>query len=312
MERRWTDRPMHPTRNVEHSMRSVHDHITEFLAKVDGQDCREDVWTYEKGTGGGITRIWERSKFIERGGVNFSGIRGEELPKAASQQFDIPSGTPFFATGVSLVVHPWNPHVPTIHMNIRYFEAGDVWWFGGGIDLTPYYPVFEEIVTFHQTVRLLCIGCGEPYLRHKEACDEYFYNPHRGEQRGVGGIFFDHLNRNFEKNHHFVHQLGMAFPDLYRPLVHAHGGDTWTEQERSFQLHRRSRYVEFNLVYDRGTKFGLQSNGRIESILMSMPAAAEWRYDYQPDPDTPEFYLTDYYLKPRDWVHEKRPAFLPR
>ena len=203
---------------------------------------------------------------------------------------------------MSLVLHPWNPKVPTIHMNIRYFEAGDVWWFGGGIDLTPYYPVRGEVVEFHQALKAICDESGEDYATHKRACDEYFYLRHRGEMRGVGGIFFDHLRRDRQRHLDFVVHLGEAFPNLYRPFIEAHKDDAYTEEQREFQLYRRGRYVEFNLVYDRGTLFGLQSQGRTESILMSLPAAASWRYDWHPAPNTPEAELVNYYLQPQNWV----------
>jgi coproporphyrinogen III oxidase len=290
--------------DIERAFRHVHDHISAFLADQDGQPYREDVWDYDRGSGGGITRVWEHATLIEKGGVNFSAIRGASLPNAAATQFHIPENTPFFATGVSLVIHPWNPHVPTVHMNVRYFEAGPLWWFGGGMDLTPYYPVREEVVGFHRALKALCEECGEDYAMHKKTCDEYFVIRHRNEMRGVGGIFFDHMHEDKEKHLRFAERLGMAFSDIYGPLIEANRDRPYTPAQRDFQLYRRSRYVEFNLVYDRGTLFGLQSGGRIESILMSLPATANWRYNWSPQPGTPEAELTEVYLKPWNWAGE--------
>jgi coproporphyrinogen III oxidase len=294
---------MFPSANqIESAFRRVQDMIAAFLANADGSPYLEDVWTYDRGSGGGVTRIWEDSRVIEKGGVNFSYIEGASLPAAAATQFRIPEGTPFIATGVSLVIHPYNPFVPTIHMNIRYFEAGDVWWFGGGMDLTPYYPVRHEVIAFHQALKDICNSCGEDYATHKRTCDEYFFIKHRNEMRGVGGLFFDHLHTDRERNLSFVESLGMAFPAIYGPLIEANKDRPYTDAQREFQLFRRSRYVEFNLVYDRGTLFGLQSGGRIESILMSLPAIARWRYNWSPEPGTPEAELSDVYLKPSDWL----------
>ena len=284
------------------AFRSVQDSICEFLAQEAGAAYREDLWDYAKGEGGGITRIWENGDLIEKGGVNYSAIEGSALPASAATQFKIPEDTPFVATGVSLVIHPTNPFVPTIHMNIRYFEAGDVCWFGGGIDLTPYYPKREQVIEFHCALKAICDESHEDYALFKKTCDDYFFIRHRGEARGVGGVFFDHLRENAGQHFSFVRNLGQAFPNLYRPLILANCDIPYSDAQREFQLHRRSRYVEFNLVYDRGTLFGLQSQGRIESILMSMPAVAHWKYDWKPEPGTPEAELTDFYLKPQDWV----------
>jgi coproporphyrinogen III oxidase len=287
---------------IEAGLREVHDHIADYLSEADGHRYREDRWDYEKGSGGGVTRIWEHSELIERGGVNFSAIRGDSLPGAAASQFKIPEGTPFFATGVSLVVHPWNPHVPTIHLNVRHFSAGEMWWFGGGVDLTPNYPVKAQVIAFHVALKKLCEAHEQDYAAHKAECDDYFLIRHRRETRGIGGLFFDHMRNNKAKDFEFIKAVGHAFPDLYRPIVDANRDKSHTDDERQFQLYRRSRYVEFNLVYDRGTLFGLQSGGRIESILMSMPAQACWRYDWHPEPGTREAELTDVYLKPQDWA----------
>lgn len=288
--------------DIERAYRDVHDRISTFLAEQDGSEYREDVWNYDRGSGGGVTRVWENSTLIEKGGVNFSAIHGESLPQAAATAFKVPFGTPFFATGVSLVIHPRNPHVPTIHMNIRYFEAEDHWWFGGGIDLTPYVPVREEAIAFHSALKSLCERCGEDYAHHKKTCDEYFCIKHRNEMRGIGGIFFDHQRTVKTKHLDFATALGNAFNDIYAPLISANRDKPFTERQRDFQLFRRSRYVEFNLVYDRGTLFGLQSGGRIESILMSLPAVAQWRYDWAPEPGTPEHELTTVFLQPHDWA----------
>lgn len=292
---------------VETTMRTIHNAITTHLTVLDGHPPLEDEWDYAAGDGGGISRIWEESSLIERGGVNFSAIHGEALPEAAATQFSIDPDTPFFATGVSLVVHPWNPHVPTIHMNVRYFEAGHRWWFGGGIDLTPYYPVFDEVAAFHRQLKRLCDSVNADYETYKRHCDDYFHIRHRGERRGVGGIFFDHLQHDAEAHHALIERLGMSFGNLYRPFVDEHRHDPETDDERFFQLYRRGRYVEFNLVYDRGTKFGLQSSGRIESILMSMPGTACWRYDWEPEPGSPEELVQNFYLQPQDWLRVKKP-----
>jgi coproporphyrinogen III oxidase len=288
---------------IQEGFKEVQDVICDFLSDENGERYREDRWDYDKGSGGGRTRVWELSTLLEKGGVNFSGIRGSGLPSAAATQIQVPAGAPFLATGVSLVIHPWNPHIPTIHMNIRYFEAGDVWWFGGGIDVTPYYPVLEQVVEFHQALKAICDESGYSYPEHKKNCDEYFFLKHRGETRGVGGTFFDHLRDDKEKAFNYCIALGKSFPNLYRPFIEANRDTRHTDAEREFQLYRRGRYVEFNLIYDRGTLFGLQSEGRTESILMSLPARAHWRYDWHPKPGTREFELTDFYLKPRDWAN---------
>jgi coproporphyrinogen III oxidase len=301
---------------VSEAFRKVQDRICAFIDAENLQDHREDPWDYSGGArtdpaadapaaggqhGGGLTRTWDGGSLLEKGGVGFSAIRGSSLPPSASSQLKLPPGTRFFATGVSLVLHPRNPHVPTVHMNVRYFEAGEAWWFGGGIDLTPYYPVESEVVGFHRTLRGLCEAHGRDHAAWKRACDDYFFLKHRGEARGVGGIFFDHLRGDRMADFTFVEALGLAFPDLYRPFL-AGRDRPHTEAQRQFQLYRRSRYVEFNLLYDRGTLFGLQSGGRTESILMSMPPLARWEYGYRPEPGSEEERLTAYFLQPRDWA----------
>jgi coproporphyrinogen III oxidase len=280
----------------------IQDHICDFVVDAEGALYHEDLWDYDKGEGGGRTRVWEAGNVLEKGGVNFSAIQGTSLPESAATAFKIPADTAYTAMGVSLVLHPWNPFIPTIHMNVRYFSAGDVWWFGGGVDLTPYYPVKDEVIAFHCMLRDLCERHQESYLTHKATCDDYFTIIHRGEMRGVGGIFFDHLNTDKSRNAAFVNDLGKTFTELYRPFVQNHRDAPYENRHREFQLVRRARYAEFNLVYDRGTKFGLQSNGRIESILMSMPRLAAWHYNWQAEPNSPEEELITYYLQPQDWV----------
>jgi coproporphyrinogen III oxidase len=233
--------------------------------------------------------------------VNFSAIAGASLPQSAATAFKIAEGTAFYATGVSLVLHPGNPHVPTIHLNIRYFEAGDTHWFGGGVDLTPFYPQEAMIIAYHRGLKHYCESRGRDYKANKAACDEYFLLKHRKEARGVGGLFFDHLRDSKEEDLAFVEGLGILFPELYRPFA-ALKQKPFTAAQREFQLHRRSRYAEFNLVYDRGTLFGLQTGGRVESILMSLPPLCRWVYDFKPERGSAEEKLTEYFLKPRDWA----------
>jgi coproporphyrinogen III oxidase len=285
---------------VTATFRKVQDTICAFLSEADAP-CREDAWSYATGSGGGITRVWEEGPLLEKGGVGFSAIEGNSLPPSAATQFKIPPSTKFFATGVSLVMHPRNPHVPTVHMNIRYFEAGEVSWFGGGIDLTPYYPKESQVETFHRSLRKICLEHGRDYATFKQACDEYFFLKHRNEARGIGGLFFDHLQADKPKDLAFTEALGLSFANLYRPFL-LNRDLPFTEKQRDFQLYRRARYVEFNLLFDRGTLFGLQSGGRTESILMSMPPLAKWAYGYTPDPGSDEEKLTTYFLKPRDWA----------
>lgn len=286
---------------VAQRFRAVQDHICSYLDAENGERFREDAWEYDKGEGGGRTRVYDGGDLLEKGGVNFSALTGGSLPASAATAFRVPDGTPFFATGVSLVLHPHNPVAPTVHLNIRYFEAGDVYWFGGGVDLTPYYPEESMVIGFHRALRDFCAGAGRDYAAYKNACDDYFFLKHRKEARGVGGLFFDHLRGPREEELAFVEGLGRLFPDLYRPFA-ALRSKPFTEAQREFQLHRRSRYAEFNLVWDRGTLFGLQSDGRTESILMSLPPVCKWHYGYAPAPGSAEERLTEYFLKPRDWA----------
>lgn len=267
-----------------------------------------DTWTRAEG-GGGDTRVLADGDVFERAGVNFSRVLGNELPASASARRPELAGRSFIASGVSLVIHPRNPYVPTSHANVRLFVAekeGEepVWWFGGGFDLTPYYPFEEDAVAWHQAARDACAPFGEDlYPRFKNWCDEYFYLPHRDETRGVGGLFFDDFNElDFADSLAFVQSIGDGFMDAYEPIVTRRHQHEWGERERAFQLYRRGRYVEFNLLYDRGTLFGLQSKGRTESILMSMPPLAAWQYGYDPEPGSPEADLTERFLKPRDWL----------
>jgi coproporphyrinogen III oxidase len=236
-------------------------------------------------------------------------VHGARLPPAASRLRPELAGRPFEALGVSLVIHPRNPYVPTSHCNVRYFQAGDandtpVWWFGGGFDLTPCYGFDEDAVHWHRTAAAACAEHGaDSYRRFKQRCDEYFYLPHRGEARGIGGLFFDDLaDGGFERCFAFTRSVGGHFLPAYRPIVARRKGLDYAERERQFQLYRRGRYVEFNLIYDRGTLFGLQSGGRTESILMSLPPLVAWRYAWQPKPGSPEARLYERYLKPRDWL----------
>lgn len=272
----------------------------------------EEAWTHDRDRGdggGGITRVLANGAVIEQGGVNFSHIKGAELPATASAQRPELSGQCFEAVGVSLVIHPCNPYVPTSHMNVRFFVAGldqasPVWWFGGGYDLTPYYPFREDVVHWHKTAFEACKAFGtDVYPRYKKWCDEYFYLKHRQETRGVGGLFFDDLNEwGFDRCFGFMRSVGDSFTTAYRPLVNKRKNTAHAQRERDWHLYRRGRYVEFNLVYDRGTLFGLQSGGRTESILMSLPPRAAWRYNYQPEPDSPEAALYEHFLGARDWL----------
>ena len=279
------------------------------LEALDGEPMRSDAWQRPAG-GGGLSRVVEDGRVFERGGVLFSHVRGERLPPSASATRPEIAGRGFEAMGVSLVLHPRNPHVPTVHMNVRFFVAladdgaAPVWWFGGGMDLTPFYPVEADVVHFHRTCKAALAPFGaDVHARYKRWCDEYFHLCHRGEARGVGGVFFDDLAEpDFDGAFALTRAVGEAFLDAYAPIVERNRERSWTERERAFQLYRRGRYVEFNLVYDRGTLFGLQSGGRTESILVSMPPLARWAYDWHPEPGSPEAALYESFLPPRDWA----------
>lgn len=287
------------------------DRLCQTLAQADGQaGFVEDAWTREDG-GGGRSRVITDGAVFEKGGVNFSHVFGENLPPSASAARPELAGRSFHAVGVSWVLHPHNPHVPTTHGNVRFFIAekeGEtpVWWFGGGIDLTPYYPVLEDVVHWHRTALEACTPFGDDvYPRYKRWCDEYFYLKHRNETRGVGGLFFDDVNEEgFEQSFAFQQAVAEAFAPAYLPIIEKRRETSYGERERHFQNYRRGRYVEFNLVYDRGTLFGLQSGGRTESILMSMPPVAHWAYQYQPEEGSPEAELYAHYLHPREWLEE--------
>ncbi len=279
----------------------------------DGARFQEDRWERpikEKGLrGGGRTRILNDGAIFEKAGINFSHVQANSLPPSASAHRPELAGRGFQALGVSLVIHPRNPHVPTSHANVRFFMAeksgtAPVWWFGGGFDLTPYYPLEEDCRHWHRIAKTACEPFGaDVYPRYKQWCDEYFFLKHRGETRGIGGLFFDDLNEwGFSACFAFMRSVGDHYLPAYLPIVQRRRNRPYGDRERNFQLYRRGRYVEFNLVYDRGTLFGLQSGGRTESILMSLPPEATWRYNWHPEPGTPEARLYDEFLQPRDWL----------
>jgi coproporphyrinogen III oxidase len=284
---------------------SICDSLQAFEAKARFQ---EDNWQREAG-GGGRSRVLEQGEVFEKAGINFSHVHGEGLPASATAHRPELAGRSFEALGVSLVIHPLNPYIPTSHANVRFFIAekpgsAPVWWFGGGFDMTPYYGFEEDVVHWHTTARAACEPFGDDiYPRFKKWCDEYFYLKHRDEPRGVGGLFFDDFNESgFDQSFAFMRSVGDHYIPAYAPIVEKRLDHEWCARERDFQLYRRGRYVEFNLVYDRGTLFGLQTGGRTESILMSLPPAVTWRYDWHPQPDSPEGELYTRFLKPRDWV----------
>jgi len=316
---------------VKQFMKQLQDNICNRLEQLDGASTfKEDLWEREEG-GGGRSRILRDGAVFEQAGVGFSEVWGDQLPPSILAQRPEAEGHSFFVTGTSMVLHPRSPYIPTVHLNYRYFEAGPVWWFGGGADLTPYYPFAEDAAHFHRTLKGACDAHhSEYYPVFKRWCDEYFYLKHRQETRGVGGIFFDYqhgtggLYRGHDKNgaaaaysnqlgeieprrwediFALAQECGNAFLPAYVPIVERRKGMEYGERERNFQLYRRGRYVEFNLVYDRGTIFGLQTNGRTESILMSLPPLVRWEYGYKPEPNTPEADLYETFLKPQDWAN---------
>lgn len=301
------------TQRIHSYFLDLQQRIVAALEGADGNTFQSDSWSRPAGGGGGITRVIEGGNIFERGGVNFSHVMGASLPASASAGRPELAGAAFEAMGVSLVLHPRNPYCPTAHLNVRFFSAAPcgagevgnpVWWFGGGMDLTPYYPFEEDVRHFHRTCRdaLTDFG-GDLYQRFKAWCDHYFFIKHRNEARGVGGLFFDDLNEGgFERSFSIAVAVGDAFLDAYLPIVMRRRDTPYGERERSFQNYRRGRYVEFNLVHDRGTLFGLQSGGRTESILMSLPPVVTWRYDWHPEPGSPEARLYEEFLPPRDWV----------
>lgn len=291
----------------------LQDRITLAMGELDGQSFVEDSWVKPsdaKLQGNGRSRILENGNILERGGVGFSHVLGNSMPPSATAHRPELAGRSFEAMGVSLVFHPRNPHIPTVHMNVRCFIAQSegkdpVWWFGGGMDLTPYYGDATDCQHFHQTCKD-SLDRFDPTLhpRFKKWCDEYFYLKHRDEPRGIGGIFYDDFSDlGFDKSFEMTRSVGDAFLDAYLPIVKKHQNDPYTESQREFQAYRRGRYVEFNLVFDRGTLFGLQSGGRTESILMSMPPIVRWGYDWKPEANSPEARLYSDFLKPKDWIH---------
>jgi coproporphyrinogen III oxidase len=283
---------------------SLQDRICQTLETLDGSvRFREDAWQREGG-GGGRTRVLADGSVFEKAGVNFSDVHGEMSEEFARQ---VPGeGRHFTACGVSLVLHPHSPMVPTVHANFRFLTKGERQWFGGGADLTPYYAYREDVIHFHRTWRDVCRRHGSPvdYPRFKKWCDDYFYLPHRAEPRGVGGIFFDNIEGDLEKLFAFVRDCGDHFLAAYLPIAERRKAEPYTPEQRFFQEFRRGRYVEFNLIYDRGTIFGLKTGGRTESILMSLPPVVRYLYDYRPEPGTREAELYEVYLKPRDWADE--------
>ncbi|MFT7674861.1 MAG: coproporphyrinogen III oxidase [Gammaproteobacteria bacterium] len=285
--------------------------ITKAIESSDGgKKFSVDNWNRESG-GGGKTMVLSGGQFFEQAGVNFSEVTGNSLPESATASRPELEGRSFRAMGVSLVIHPNNPHIPTSHANVRFFVAekpseDPVWWFGGGFDLTPYYGYQEDCRHWHQTAKAACDPFGiECYDRYRKWCDDYFFLKHRNEARGIGGLFFDDLSEpDFDTAFSFMKSIGDHFIPAYIPIVERRRGTPYSPDEKQFQLYRRGRYVEFNLVYDRGTLFGLQSGGRTESILMSLPPVVNWQYNYQPEPGSREAELTEYYLKPRNWLED--------
>ena len=305
-----------PIEKVKKYLLQLQDSICNGLEAADGSGrFKDDLWEREAG-GGGLTRVLEQGDVFEQAGVNFSHVYGDRLPPSATTARPELEGRDFQALGISLVIHPRNPYVPTSHANVRFFiankpgaredENAPVWWFGGGYDLTPYYPNLDDVIHWHKTAKKTCEPFGDDiYPRYKQWCDDYFYLKHRNETRGVGGLFFDDLNEwCFERSFDFMQAIGNSYLHAYLPIVERRKQTVYGDRERTFQLYRRGRYVEFNLVYDRGTLFGLQSGGRTESILMSLPPVVNWRYNYQPEPGSAEAEL-DHYLRPTDWLAEE-------
>lgn len=295
---------------VKTYLKQLQDGICADLARLDGgAEFKEESWVREEG-GGGRSRVLTDGAVFEKGGVNFSHVMGASMPGSATAHRPELAGRSYEAMGVSLVMHPLNPRVPTTHMNVRFFVAmkdGEepIWWFGGGYDLTPYYGYEEDCQHWHQVAKDACDGfSGDLFSKYKNWCDEYFYLKHRDEPRGVGGIFFDDLNElGFEESFRFLRTIGDSFVPAYAPIVEKRREEAYGEREREFQLYRRGRYVEFNLVFDRGTLFGLQSGGRTESILMSLPPLVRWVYGYEPEEGSEEARLYTDFLRHRDWVN---------
>lgn len=292
---------------VKSYLLNLQDTICQTIELADGKgQFAEDSWVREEG-GGGRSRVMKNGNVVEQGGVNFSHVFGSQMPASATANRPELAGRNFQAMGVSLVIHPHNPYVPTSHANVRFFIAekegeSPIWWFGGGFDLTPFYPFKEDVQHWHDTAKKLCLPFGDDiYSKYKKWCDDYFYLKHRDETRGVGGLFFDDLNEwGFDQSFAFMQAVGNGYIDAYVPIIERRKNTAYGERERDFQLYRRGRYVEFNLVFDRGTLFGLQTGGRTESILMSMPPLARWEYCYSPASGSAEAKLTDW-LKPTEW-----------
>ena len=289
---------------------NLQESICSDLESLDGGAVFEkDHWTKKDGDGSGITSVICDGNVFEKGGVNFSIVEGNKMPNSATALRPELEGRKYTALGVSLVLHPHNPYVPTVHSNVRFFVAEEpdketIWWFGGGFDLTPFYGFDEDAVHWHTTAKKACLPFGEKvYSQYKKWCDDYFYLEHRNEQRGIGGLFFDDLNEGgFDRCFEFMKSVGDHFSEAYLPIVIKRKDTPYGEKERDFQLYRRGRYVEFNLIYDRGTLFGLQSGGRTESILMSMPPEVKWSYQFQVEKDSEEEKLSNHYLKPKEWI----------
>ena len=297
------------TAAVQHYLKGLHDRITEAVEALDTAKFRRDSWQRAEG-GGGESRVLSGGEVFERAGVSFSHVYGEKMPQSASNLRLEIAGAAFEAMGISLVFHPRNPYAPTTHCSVRFLVATPSsgpahWWFGGGFDLTPYYPFDEDVLHWHQTARAACQPFGDGvYKEYKQWCDRYFFLPHRNETRGVGGLFFDDLNDGgFAHCFGLLQSVGDHFLPAFMPIVECRRNQAWGDRERNFQLYRRGRYVEFNLLYDRGTLFGLQSRGRTESILMSMPPLARWDYDWHPEVGSPEARLYEF-LRPRDYLAE--------
>jgi len=296
---------------VKTYLQELQDRLCTEIELLDGAATfKRDPWQRPAG-GGGESRVLSGGDIFEQAGVGFSHVFGNEMPPSATKHRPELAGKQFQAVGVSLVLHPENPYVPTTHANFRFFSAGEknpVWWFGGGFDLTPYYPFREDVVHWHQAAKAACDPFGDDlYPRYKEWCDEYFFLKHRNEPRGVGGLFFDDLNEpGFEESFAFLRSVGDSFFGAYAPIVKRRSDHPFGDRQRAFQLYRRGRYVEFNLIYDRGTLFGLQSGGRTESILMSLPPQVRWEYNWQPEPGSPEEDLYRNYLKANDWLGDAK------
>ena len=294
---------------VKQYLLNLQDQICRAVEKQDTQQhFEQETWEREEG-GGGRSRVLTNGHIFEQAGINFSHVHGKTLPASATAQRPELAGCQFQAMGVSLVIHPCNPYIPTSHANVRFFVAekpnhDPIWWFGGGFDLTPYYPYEQDVRHWHQTAKNICQPYGDDvYPQFKAWCDKYFFLKHRNEPRGVGGLFFDDLNQwGFERSFSFMQAIGDGYLSAYLPIVEKRKDTHYGEHERQFQLYRRGRYVEFNLLYDRGTLFGLQSGGRTESILMSLPPLVKWQYNWKPEPNSPEAVLYEHYLVAKDWV----------